>query len=91
MHKAQPLPRFCHSTLGQTSTHMCFYRWLFSPLFFGCGSFNKTHTFGKEHYGTIADIVAIFKVTDKDTCLFVRNSHTVFYSNGIRSAPFQKG
>ena len=34
--------------------------------------------------------VAIFKVTDKDTCLFVRNSHTVFYSNGMRSGPFQK-
>ena len=29
--------------------------------------------------------VAIFKVTDKDTCLFVRISHMVLYSNSVLS------
>lgn len=35
VHQAQSAPRCCHSTLGQTSAYMCFYRLLFSPLFLG--------------------------------------------------------
>ena len=31
------------------------------------------------------DIVAIFKVMDLDTCLFVRISHTVLYSSSVHS------
>ena len=43
------------------------------------------HIEGIEHYGTITDIVAMFKVTDKDTFLFAWISHTVLYSNRVLS------
>ena len=36
-----------------------------------------------EHYRTITDIVAIFKVMEKDTCLFVWISHMLFYLNSM--------
>ena len=44
----------------------CFHHLFFSPLFEEI-----------EHYETITDIVPLFKVTEKDTCLFERISHTV--------------
>ena len=33
----------------------------------------------------LTDIVPLFKVTEKDTCLFVRISHIVLYSNSVLS------
>ena len=39
----------------------------------------------KEHYGTNTDIVALFKVTEKDTSLFEMIYHTVLYSNSVLS------
>ena len=64
--------------------HVCFYCLLFLPLFFGL-YFNWTYIEGIEHHGTIMDIVAIFKVMDLDTCLFVRISHMVLYSSRVLS------
>ena len=42
-----------------------------------------TYIEGVEHYGSITDISTVFKVTDRDTCSFVRISCTVLYSNGV--------
>ena len=44
-----------------------------------------TYIEGVEHYGSITDISTVFKVTDRDTCSFVRISCTVLYSNGVLS------
>ena len=75
-HKAQSTPRLSFDTRSNLGTHVPLPLVIFAFIFR-----IKIVYLDSEHYGIITDIAAIFKVTDTDTCLFVRISCTVLYAN----------